>query len=99
MSTQPQILWRDPTWQKEAHEWIRAQAQRQSIQINGEIEQPHVYPWSTVLRVPTNEGTLFFKATAAETIYESRIDAKTGRLVSRLHPRTPRSGYDSAAGC
>ena len=76
MSTQPQILWRDPTWLKEAHEWIRAQAQRHSILINGEIEQPHVYPWSTVLRVPTNEGTLFFKATAAETIYESALTQK-----------------------
>jgi phosphotransferase family enzyme len=76
MSTQPQILWRDPTWQKEAHEWIRVQAQRQSIHITGEIEQPHVYPWSTVLRVPTNEGTLFFKATAEETIYESALTQK-----------------------
>jgi hypothetical protein len=32
-----------------------------------------MYPWSTVLRVPTNEGTLFFKATAAETVYESAL--------------------------
>jgi len=76
MSTQPQILWRDPTWQKEAHEWIHAEAQRHSILISGEIEQPHVYPWSTVLRVPTNEGTLFFKATAAETVYESALTQK-----------------------
>src|SRR5688572_6257060 len=73
MSTQPQILWQDQAWQKEAHEWIRAQAQHQSIEINGEIEQPHIYPWSTVLRVPTNEGTLFFKATAAETVYEAAL--------------------------
>src|SRR5688572_20563324 len=76
MSTQPQILWQDPAWQKEAHEWIRAQAQHQSIEINGEIEQPHAYPWSTVLRVPTNEGVLFFKATAAETVYESALTEK-----------------------
>ena len=76
MSDQPQILWQDPAWQKEAHEWIRAQAQRHSILISGEIEQPHVYPWSTVLRVPTNEGVLFFKATAAETVYESALTEK-----------------------
>ena len=76
MSTQPQLLWQDPAWQKDAHNWIRAQAQRQSIQINGEIEQPHIYPWSTVLRVPTNDGTLFFKATAAETVYESALTQK-----------------------
>ena len=76
MSVQPELLWRDPAWQKDAQEWIRAQAQRRAIQINGEIEQPHVYPWSTVLRVPTNEGTLFFKATAAETVYESALTQK-----------------------
>ena len=76
MSSQPQLLWNNPTWQKEAHEWIHAQAQRQSIQINGEIEQPHVYPWSTVMRVPTNEGGLFFKATAADTVYESALTEK-----------------------
>lgn len=76
MTDQLQLLWRDPTWQKDAHEWIRAQAQRQAIQIHGEIEQPHVYPWSTVLRVPTNEGTLFFKAPAAETVYESALTQK-----------------------
>ena len=76
MSVQPQLLWQDPVWQKEAHAWIHAEARRQSIQINAEIEQPHVYPWSTVLRVPTNEGTLFFKATAAETLYESALTQK-----------------------
>jgi aminoglycoside/choline kinase family phosphotransferase len=86
MSTQPQILWRDPIWQKEAHEWIRAQAQRHSILINGEIEQPHIYPWSTVLRIPTNEGTLFFKATAAETVYESAL---TQKLVDWFPDCTP----------
>ena len=32
-----------------------------------------MYPWSTVLRVPSNGGTLFFKATAAETVYESAL--------------------------
>ena len=76
MTDQPQLLWRDPAWQKEAHEWIHAQARHQSIEINGEIEQPHVYPWSTVLRAPTNEGVLFFKATAADTVYESALTEK-----------------------
>lgn len=76
MSTQPQLLWHNPTWQKEAHKWIHSETKRHSIHIAGEIEQPHVYPWSTVLRVPTNEGMLFFKATAAETIYESALTQK-----------------------
>ncbi len=76
MTTQPQLLWHDPLWQKAAHAWIRSEAQRQSIEITGEIEQPHMVPWSTVLRVLTNEGTLFFKATAAETVYETALTQK-----------------------
>ena len=70
MSTQPQLIWHNPDWQKQAHEWIRAEANRNSIQLTGEIEQNHAYAWSTVMRVPSNTGTLFFKATAPETIYE-----------------------------
>ena len=76
MNTQSQLSWNDPLWRKDAQNWIHAEAERESIQITGEIEQPHTYPWSTVLRVLTNEGTLFFKATAAETIYESALTQK-----------------------
>lgn len=65
-----QLRWHDPDWQKQAHAWIRAQAARNTIQLTGEIEQPHAYAWSTVMRVSSNEGILFFKATAGETIYE-----------------------------
>ncbi|HET9910669.1 MAG TPA: phosphotransferase [Anaerolineales bacterium] len=76
MSNSFPLLWQDPDWQKQAHEWIRAESARQSIRLTSEIEQPHMYPWSTVLRVPSNEGTLFFKATAAETVYESALTEK-----------------------
>ncbi len=76
MTTQPQLLWHDPNWQKQAHEWIRAETKQNSIQLTGEIEQNHAYAWSTVMRVPTNAGTLFFKATAPETIYEIALTQK-----------------------
>ncbi len=73
MSNQSGLLWHDPDWLKQANDWIQAEAKRQSIRIIGPIEQPHVYPWSTVLRVSTNEGVLFFKATAPETVYEAAL--------------------------
>ncbi len=76
MSFQSKLLWQNPDWLKQATDWIQSETKRQSINITGEIEQPHVYPWSTVLRVPTNEGMLFFKATASETIYESALTQK-----------------------
>jgi len=71
--TESKLQWQDPDWLKQAYEWIQAETARQSIHITGEIEQPHMYPWSTVLRVLSNEGTLFFKATAQETVYESAL--------------------------
>jgi hypothetical protein len=73
MSNQSQLLWQDLDWRNEVREWIRAQAQHNSILITGEIEQPHIYAWSTVLHVPTDHGKLFFKATAPETIYEAAL--------------------------
>jgi len=75
-SSQPQLRWHNPDWQAQAHEWIRAEAKRNSIQLTGDIEQNHAYAWSTVMRVLSNEGTLFFKATAPETIYEIALTEK-----------------------
>jgi hypothetical protein len=73
MTDKAPLLWQDPAWLKQVSDWIRVEAERRAIHITGEIEQPHIYPWSTVMSVPTNEGTLFFKATAAETMYESAL--------------------------
>jgi len=76
MTTQPQLPWHDPNWMNQAQAWIRSEAERQSIQVTGEIEQPHSYAWSTVLHIPTNEGKLFFKATAPGTMYEIALTQK-----------------------
>jgi len=76
MSNPSLLPWYDPHWLKEAHQWIDGQARRHSIRITGAIEQPHVYAWSTVMRVPTSEGTLFFKATAEESLYEAALTEK-----------------------
>jgi len=80
------LHWEDPNWLKQASDWIETETSRQHIGILGPIEQPHIYPWSTVLRVPTNEGTLFFKATAAETSYEAAL---TQMLVNWYPHCTP----------
>jgi len=86
MTDQTQINWHDPVWQKQAHEWIRFQADSHSIQITGEIEQPHVYHWSTVMRMPSSEGTVYFKATAGETIHEITLTQKLAAWFPELAP-------------
>ena len=53
--------------------WIR-----DHVEVTGEIEQPHVYWWSTVLRVPTADGVVWFKARPRATA-SSRRSPKSSR--------------------
>jgi hypothetical protein len=64
----PELPWTSPEWLSEATAWIREHAD-----VAGDIEQPHVRPWSTVLRVPTTEGDLYFKAVSAVHRYEAAL--------------------------
>jgi hypothetical protein len=69
----PTLLWETPAWRAEASEWIRSTLAERSMQVRGEIEQPHIRPWSTVMRVPTDRGTLFFKASASYLAHEAAV--------------------------
>jgi len=77
--------WTDPTWLASATAWIDEQVER-----TGEIEQPHVRAWATALRVPTREGTLWFKANVPALAHElpvvevlgSRYPAAVPELVA-----------------
>ncbi len=86
MSNQSQLIWQDPDWRKQVNEWIQAETERQDIHITGEIEQPHIYAWSTVLHIPTDQGKLFFKATAHETIYEAALTQSLARWFPDCMP-------------
>jgi hypothetical protein len=68
------MRWLEPSWRAEAEAWIR-----ERVEVDGAIEQPHVYPWSTVLRVPTADGPLWFKATTPEVHgFEPRLTSLLG---------------------
>lgn len=54
--------WTLPGWRSQVDAWIQTQLTHQAIAITGATEQPHIRPWSTVLRVPTEEGDVYFKA-------------------------------------
>ncbi|MFN8460146.1 MAG: hypothetical protein U0X93_00010 [Anaerolineales bacterium] len=76
------LIWHDLEWQQQAHAWIRSETARNQLQLVGEIEQPHAVHWSTVMRVTTNEGPIYFKATAGETIYEIALT----QLLANFQP-------------
>jgi hypothetical protein len=65
--------WTGDVWLADAHAWIGAGVAEQGAHLTGPIEQPHVRPWSTVLRVPTSDGVLWFKANAPALAYEAGV--------------------------
>lgn len=72
----------------EALGWVAAQLDRHGLRVTGDAGPPRVRPWSTVLPVPTNGGTVCFKANAAGTVYEPRLlEALAGWRVA--HVLTP----------
>jgi hypothetical protein len=67
------LPWTQPGWREQADAWIRAKLEQRGILIAGEIEQPHLRPWSTVLRVPTSAGDHYFKATSPLLAHEPAL--------------------------
>ncbi len=59
---------------------------RNSLQLTGEIEQPHIRPWSTVMTVPTNKGMFFFKASASAFAHEAALTDYLARFRPGLFP-------------
>ena len=74
--------WTDPLWLAEAHEWIEEQVARLDGDVVDAIDQHHVYPWSTVMRVPTGSGDVYFKANDDASLWEAA-------LVTLLAARRP----------
>jgi hypothetical protein len=74
-----QLPWTQPGWLEQASAWVRDQLACQGLAASGPIEQPHVRPWSTVLRVPTSAGTLYFKATAPMLAHEPALTQALAR--------------------
>jgi hypothetical protein len=78
--------WTAATWLADAHAWIEQRLTELGRTRTGEIEQPHVAPWSTVLRVPTDGGTVFFKANEDQLRHEAVV---VGLLAARVPDRVP----------
>lgn len=70
--------WTDAAWRESAVRWIHETLTRAGATATGEIEQPHVRPWSTVMKVDTDLGTIWFKACGPGSLHEVR-------LVEALH--------------
>ena len=83
----PSLLWQQPDWQAEAHAWIRSALEKNNLQLTDEIKQPHVRSWSTVMTVPTNDGMLYFKASASIFAHETALTNYLASFRPELFPK------------
>lgn len=73
------LRWTEPTWRVRAERWIAIQLEELGRTLVGAVEQPHVGPWGTVLRVPSENGTLWFKASIEPLAFEVPLLRILGR--------------------
>jgi hypothetical protein len=95
--SQPSDRWRDPGFLDEAHSWIAERLAEQGRSVAGAVEQPHVTDWSTVMRVPTDAGVVWFKANDETMRHEAAVTTliaplSAGRVPTPL-ASDPRTGW------
>lgn len=83
---EPTIPWSQPGWLEEAQSWLRKILEKHSLFLTGPIDQPHIRPWSTVLRVPTHTGLCYFKACSPLLGYEPALTGFLADLRPDLSP-------------
>jgi hypothetical protein len=67
-------------WLAAAREWIEEEVAALGLRRTGPVHQPHVRASSTVLRVPTNAGDVWFKANVEALRHEAAL---VGFLATR----------------
>jgi len=66
--------WQNPGWFKQADHWIHFQAEKLGLQVTGSVQQFRVgRDTSCLLRAPTSEGKLLFKAGYAKPPGEAAL--------------------------
>ena len=56
------IPWQEPGWETEVRNWLDARLDEICLGFTGRMEEIHNRPWSTVWKVETKTGHVFFKA-------------------------------------
>lgn len=89
--------WEDADWLASAHAWIGGRLTHLGLERTGDIVSSHVTPWSTVLRVPTATGTVWFKANSPQTQHEAAVTqilaTRCPDLVPPLLASDPETGW------
>ena len=69
------MVWRRRAWRARAMRWAERSLAERDIRITGKPDQFHVRTWSTVIRLPTDRGAIFFKAVWRPLRFEAGLTA------------------------
>ena len=78
--------WSESGWLEAVQDWIEPILAQHGLRPTGPLDPFHIRPWSTVLRVPTQNGLLFFKASAPALFHEPVLTAFLARLRPDISP-------------
>jgi hypothetical protein len=68
--------WTSPDWRAAAVAWLDSHLAEVGLARTGEVAQPRVRRWGTVLTAETTGGRVWLKATGPETFYEVALHAR-----------------------
>ena len=75
MFAEPDFRWRDLAWRQAAESWIHEKAAAASRPVIGPVTGVRFLPWSAVLRAPTDQGDIYFKACGPSQRHEPALAA------------------------
>ena len=73
MARVPRTEWTGAGCRAEAVTWLDAALAARGAARTGEVEQPRVRPWATVLTAPTTAGRVWLKASGQGTAFEAGL--------------------------
>jgi hypothetical protein len=63
-------LWASVEWRRLATDWLDSRLSQAGIVRTGDVTQPRVRPWGTLLTAPTSAGPVWMKAPGPHTAFE-----------------------------
>jgi hypothetical protein len=73
--------WRDPGWRDGALAWATERLAEHGREPSGRPDQGHVRPWSTVIRIPLDDGDVWLKSVGTGSAQEPVLAEALGRWV------------------
>jgi hypothetical protein len=77
-------MWTSDEWLSQAQAWLDEQLAAAGTQRVGEVTQPRIRAWGTVLRADTTVGPVWLKAPGPQTVFEVPLYRVLATIVPRF---------------